>query len=148
MWKGQNSGIGSCAQSGFFGRLRTNDENRNTLAFSHDLSALKQIYIPDERLGRQAFDANFTLPPCARFADPHYAELGLILIVLNVEDLACPDWPDNSLQDGSPIADVSDLRMLREGHGPRVNAPDAYSKQRSDTSIATTIHRTSFSPTL
>ena len=74
-------------------------ENRGEalLALADDLSALQEIYIPDEGLGRKTLDADFALSPRARLARPHYSKLGLLLIMLNVEDLPGPDGTNHSL---------------------------------------------------
>jgi hypothetical protein len=111
------------------------------------LSALEKIYIPDERLGRQDFDADFPLPARALLADPHHSKLGLILIMLKVKDAACPDRAKQPVQHGSAIADVSDLGMLRKRHGLGIHTPDSHRQQRIDTSTATTIHRLRLNPT-
>jgi hypothetical protein len=67
--------------------------------------------------------------------------------MLEVEDRAGPDWTDHSMQHRSAIADVSDLSMLREGHGLGIDTPDAHRQECGDTSIATTIHRTRLNST-
>jgi hypothetical protein len=125
-------------------------ENREEalLAFAYNLSALQQVHIPNEGFGRQALDADFTLPPRARLARPYHSKLGLLLIMLDVEDLSGADGTNHSLQHRSAIANVSDLGVLREWHGFSVDAPDAYGEKCVDTSIAATIHRTSLSTTL
>jgi hypothetical protein len=106
-----------------------------------------QIYIPNKRLSRQAFDANFTLSSGACLAHPHDPKLGLIFIVLNMDDPACPDRADESLQHCTTITDVSDLSVLREGHGLGIYTPDAHRQECGDTSIATTIHWAPLEPT-
>ena len=108
---------------------------------------MEQIYIPDERLGRQALDADFPLPSRALLAHPDDSKLGLILIVLDMEDLACPDRADHSVQHRPAITDVSDLGMLRKGHGLGVDTPDAHRQECGDTSTATTIHKPRLNPT-
>jgi hypothetical protein len=60
--------------------------------------------------------------------------------MLDMKDLARLDRADHSLQHGSPIADVSDLHMLCEGHRLGVNTPDAHRQKCGNASIATTIH--------
>jgi hypothetical protein len=105
------------------------------------LTAVKQIHIPDGRLGRQALDADSTLSLRARFADPHDSEIGLALIVLDMKNLASLHRANHPLQHGAVIAYVSDLGMLREGHGLGVDTPDTHGQECGDTSIATTIHK-------
>jgi hypothetical protein len=80
------------------------------------------------------------LPLCTLFANPHDPKLSLVLIMLDMEDLALFDQANHSLQHGSTIADVSNLDMLSEGHGFSVDSPDSHSQECGHTSIATTIH--------
>jgi hypothetical protein len=108
---------------------------------------VEQIHIPDGWLGGQALDADSTLSLGAWFADPHHSELGLIVVVLHVENLACLHRANHSVQHGSMIADVSDLGMLRERHGLGVDTPDTHRQECGDTSIAATIHKAPLSPT-
>ena len=139
MWKGQDSGIASSLQSEL-----TAESQKLSLPFSRGLGAMQQIHIPNERLRRHAFDADFTLPSCALFADPHYPKLGLILIVLEVEEFTGLDRANHSLQHRSTITDVSDLGILCEGQGFGIDTPDAHRQECGHASIATTIHRTPF----
>jgi hypothetical protein len=109
------------------------------------LTAVQQIHIPDGRLRRQAFDADSALPFGARFASPHHPKLSLNFVLLDMENLARLDRANHSLQHGSTITDISDLRVLREGHGFGVDTPDAHGKECANASIPTTIHRSPFS---
>jgi hypothetical protein len=77
---------------------------------------------------------------CALLANPHNPKLGLILLVLDMENHARFDRADHSLQDRSSITDVSDLGMLGEWHGSGVHTPDTNREKCGDTSIAATIH--------
>lgn len=76
----------------------------------------------------------------ALFPDPDNAELGLILIVLDMKSCARSNRAGHSPQHGSPITDVSDLGVLRERQRFGVDAPDAHGQECGDPSIATTIH--------
>jgi hypothetical protein len=109
---------------------------------------MQQIHIPNERLRRQAFQTDLTLSSRALLANPNNSKLRLILIMLEMENLARSNGTDQSLQHGSAIADISDLGMLRERHGLGVHAPDAHGQECRDTSIATTIHRPRSNPTV
>jgi hypothetical protein len=109
---------------------------------------VEQVHIPDGGLGRLSLDADFALSWCALFAYPHDSKLGLILIMLHMEDRACPDRADHTLQNRSPITNVSDLGMLCEGQRLGVDTPDAHRQKRSNASIATTIHMAVFSSRL
>jgi hypothetical protein len=80
------------------------------------------------------------LPLRALLAHPHNPKLSLILLVLDMENLTCLDRANHPVQHGASIADVSDLRVLREGHGTGIDTPDAHRQECGDTSIATTIH--------
>jgi hypothetical protein len=106
---------------------------------------VQQIHIPDGRLRRQAFDADSALPFGARFASPHHPKLSLNFVLLDMENLARLDRANHSLQHGSTITDISDLRMLGEGHGFGVDTPDTHCKECANASIPTTIHRSPFS---
>jgi hypothetical protein len=64
-----------------------------------------------------------------------------------MQDLACPDRADHSLQYRSSITHVSDQGMLRERQGFGVDTPDSHCQECGDTSIAATIHRAPLEPT-
>jgi hypothetical protein len=102
---------------------------------------MKQVHIPDCGLRRQALDADSALSLRALLANPHNSKLGLILLMLDVENLACLDRADHSVQHRASIADVSDLRVLRKRHGAGVDTPDAHRQECGNPSIAATIHK-------
>ena len=85
-------------------------------------------------------DADSAFPLRALLANPHNSKLGLLLLMLDMENRPCPDRADHSVQHRSSIADVSDLGVLREGHRLSVDTPDAHRQECGNTSIATTIH--------
>jgi hypothetical protein len=132
--------------------LRSKDEGFNqkdkekeayrarTLPFSSDLTAVQQIHIPDSRLGWQSFDSNFSLSSSAKPAHPHHTKLRLVVLILQMQNRACPYRTHHPLQHRSTIANVFDLRMLRERQGLGVHAPDAHRKQCRGPPIPTPIH--------
>lgn len=110
------------------------------LSFANKLASAVEINVPDARLGGQAFEANFSFVVGSGSPGPHHHEFRLHAVVLNVHDLAWPQWAAHPFEQGTILADVHGCNQLHERKAIGVDAPNPDRQQSVDSRLASAVH--------
>jgi hypothetical protein len=110
------------------------------LALASCGSTLQWINIPELDIVGQIFYADGSMHFPARLAEPHDAELRLLALILQIENIARLELRADALQGCAAAADGAQAGGLGEGAGVGVHAPDFYGKLDGNSLLAAAIH--------
>src|SRR5580704_13205322 len=88
--------------------------------------AAEGIEVPQLNFAVEVLDADFALHLGAGLPQPHDAELGLGVAILQIDQVAGLQLNAHPLQRGPAAADGAQAGWLGEGTGIGVHAPDVY----------------------
>jgi len=115
-------------------------QSQIVLALACDGSAAQRIDVPELDVFGEVLDADLSLHFCAGFSEPHYAELGLGALVLEIDDVARFELSADTLQCGATAADGAQAGGLGEGTSVGVHTPDFYGKLDKNALLAAAVH--------
>ncbi len=109
-------------------------------ALPHRLAGYIEISFPQARLRGKRLEAEFALGCRPSLARPHHEELGLGVVVLDIDYFPSPQTMPHAVEQNSAIADVDHAGNLRKRPAIHVQSPDPNGKRCRDSRLTFAVH--------